>query len=96
MQSKIKKIEKFFGKKYKIVFKDIKNGYSDDEKNVIVVSSKMNDKDKLLTIIHEFIHLVWKVEHNALSRKCGFNSWLRKRDYLSEFFYNIIFKKRSN
>jgi len=88
----IKKIEKFFGKKYPIVFrKDMEYGYCDDKKKMIYVSLKMSDDDIIKTIIHEFIHLAWDADHDYLSRKCNYYSWSTKKDYFTDFFYNTIF-----
>ena len=91
-KKEIVKIERFFGKKYPIVFKDdMKYGYCDENKNIIYISLKMSDDYLIKTIIHEFIHLAWNADHDHLSRKCHYYSWSSKKDYFTDFFYKVIF-----
>lgn len=88
----IKKIERFFNARYNIYLDMEQKDYGWCNGNTIAIRSDLSHTEKILTIIHEFVHLAWKIDHGYFARKIGFNS--NGNDYFSQALYEAIFPRR--
>ena len=67
-------------------------GEYDENTHTININPHLPLQEFKETLIHEFIHACWKVDHGYLSRKVSYYS-NKNTDYLSRWLHNIIFKK---
>lgn len=92
LKEDIKKIERFFRARYNIYLDEEQSDFGWCNGNTMAIRSDLSRTEKLLTIIHEFVHLAWKIDHGYFARKIGFNS--NGDDYFSQALYEAIFPRR--
>ena len=90
----VEKIARFFRSEDPVEIKvgRIKGAYGIVCDNTITINKKMNDTNKIITLVHELIHYVWKLDHDAIGNYCGY--YCSKHDHLSEAVASIIFKRK--
>jgi hypothetical protein len=97
LQTKIKKIGKFFKIKLTVIFTDslVKTkGEYDPNGRLINVRPNQSKGNILLTIIHEALHQLG-FDHDTNMRKVGYwSGWKNNRDTFSEYVSGLIFKRK--
>lgn len=93
IDDRVNKINKFFNNVPKIFYGDLtEQAYCLPKKNEVYLNRNYTDREKALGLIHEQIHLSWKIDHDKIARKIGYNS--ESKDYLSEVMYYVIFRQK--